>query len=263
MSDLKNEIHDYWTNRARGYSEYNQQEMADARQTMWRAKLLDLLGKQFPEREPKEIKILDVGTGPGFFAVLMGRMGWQVTGIDCSEKMVETAARNAGKAGVHAEFYQMDNHQLDFPEDTFDYIICRNVTWILYDPEKAFAEWKRVLKPGGRILYFDANWHMTGNAEYREDIKRDEEEYRKLYGDPENTYTGDENTDQEFQKVLYFNEILRPNWDEIHLPTLGYENMEIVPRVNEQVYSEKKQLLYRSIPMFLVCADKPAERMQA
>ena len=58
MSDLKNEIHDYWTNRARGYSEYNQQEMADARQTMWRAKLLDLLGKQFPEREPKEIKIL-------------------------------------------------------------------------------------------------------------------------------------------------------------------------------------------------------------
>ena len=53
MSDLKNEIHDYWTNRARGYSEYNQQEMADARQTMWRAKLLDLLGKQFPEREPK------------------------------------------------------------------------------------------------------------------------------------------------------------------------------------------------------------------
>ena len=56
---------------------------------------------------------------------------------------------------------------------------------------------------------------------------------------------------------------MRPNWDEIHLPTLGYENMEIVPRVNEQVYSEKKQLLYRSIPMFLVCADKPAERMQA
>ena len=44
MSDLKNEIHDYWTNRARGYSEYNQQEMADARRTMWRDKLLSLLG---------------------------------------------------------------------------------------------------------------------------------------------------------------------------------------------------------------------------
>ena len=58
MSDLKNEIHDYWTNRARGYSEYNQQEMADARRTMWRDKLLSLLREAFPEREPGEIKIL-------------------------------------------------------------------------------------------------------------------------------------------------------------------------------------------------------------
>ena len=48
MTDLKNEIHDYWTNRARGYSEYNQQEMADARRTMWRDKLLSLLGEAFP-----------------------------------------------------------------------------------------------------------------------------------------------------------------------------------------------------------------------
>ena len=39
MTELKNEIHDYWTNRARGYSEYNQQEMADARRTMWRDEL--------------------------------------------------------------------------------------------------------------------------------------------------------------------------------------------------------------------------------
>ena len=67
MSDLKNEIHDYWTNRARGYSEYNQQEMADARRTMWQDKLLSLLGEAFPERELGEIKILDVGTGPWIF----------------------------------------------------------------------------------------------------------------------------------------------------------------------------------------------------
>ena len=76
MTDLKNEIHDYWTNRARGYSEYNQQEMADARRTMWRDKLLSLLGEAFPEREPEEIKILDVGTGPGFFAILLAEAGY-------------------------------------------------------------------------------------------------------------------------------------------------------------------------------------------
>lgn len=96
MSDLKNEIHDYWTNRARGYSEYNQQEMADARRTMWRDKLLALLGNQFPEREPREIKILDVGTGPGFFAILLAEAGYQVTAIDYTEEMLKEAQQNAG-----------------------------------------------------------------------------------------------------------------------------------------------------------------------
>lgn len=245
-----------WDYCADGYDAIVQNEFAEELAEKWS----EILKNHAPCEKGK---VLDIGTGPGFFAVLMGRMGWQVTGIDCSEKMVETAARNAGKAGVHAEFYQMDNHQLDFPEDTFDYIICRNVTWILYDPEKAFAEWKRVLKPGGRILYFDANWHMTGDEAYREAVKRDEEEYRKLYGEPENTYTGDVDTDEAFDKVLYFKEVLRPEWDEIHLPELGYEKIQVIPRVNEQVYSEEKKLLYRSIPMFLVCADKPAERMRA
>ena len=47
--------------------------------------------------------------------------------------------------------------------------------------------------------------------------------------------------------------------DEIHLPELGYGKIQVIPRVNEQVYSEKKKLLYRSIPMFLVRADKPEE----
>ena len=42
-------------------------------------------------------------------------------------------------------------------------------------------------------------------------------------------------------------------------PELGYEKIQVIPRVNEQVYSEEKKLLYRSIPMFLVRADKPEE----
>ena len=241
-----------WDYCADGYDAIVQNEFAEELAEKWS----EILKNHAPCEKGK---VLDIGTGPGFFAVLMGRMGWQVTGIDCSEKRVETAARNAGKAGVHAEFYQMDNHQLDFPEDTFDYIICRNVTWILYDPLRALEEWKRVLKPGGRILYFDANWHMTGDEAYREAVKRDEEEYRRLYGEPENTYTGDADTDEEFDKVLYFKEVLRPEWDEIHLPELGYEKIQVIHRVNEQVYSEEKKLLYRSIPMFLVRADKPEE----
>ncbi|MFR0786904.1 MAG: methyltransferase domain-containing protein [Vescimonas sp.] len=36
----------------------------------------------------------------------------------------------------------------DFPNDTFDLVISRNVVWTIMDAEKAFREWRRVLKPG-------------------------------------------------------------------------------------------------------------------
>ena len=149
MNNLKNEIHDYWTNRARGYSEYNQQEMADARQTMWRAKLLDLLGKQFPEREPKEIKILDVGTGPGFFAILLAEAGYQVQsnkehGEGRSDVIVcdsingrvaifeakRTKEFNGLENQCNKALQQIDERRYaeDF-EDAYDHILCYGISF--------------------------------------------------------------------------------------------------------------------------------------
>ena len=136
MSDLKNEIHDYWTNRARGYSEYNQQEMADARRTMWRDKLLSLLGEAFPEREPEEIKILDVGTGPGFFAILLAEAGYQVTAIDYTEEMLREAQQNAGGLAECIVWKTGDAQALDVENNCFDVVVTRNVTWNLLESAK-------------------------------------------------------------------------------------------------------------------------------
>ena len=127
MSDLKNEIHDYWTNRARGYSEYNQQEMADARRTMWRDKLLSLLGEAFPEREPEEIKILDVGTGPGFFAILLAEAGYQVTAIDYTEEMLKEAQQNADGLAKCIVWKTGDAQALDVEVTVFNEIFTENL----------------------------------------------------------------------------------------------------------------------------------------
>ena len=167
MSDLKNEIHDYWTNRARGYSEYNQQEMADARRTMWRDKLLSLLREAFPEREPGEIKILDVGTGPGFFAILLAEAGYQVTAIDYTEEMLREAQQNAGGLAKCITWKTGDAQALDVESNSFDAIVTRNVTWNLPRPDLAYKEWLRVLKPGGVLYNFDADWY--GHL-YNEDL---------------------------------------------------------------------------------------------
>ena len=73
-----------WDYCADGYDAIVQNEFAEELAEKWS----EILKNHAPCEKGK---VLDIGTGPGFFAVLMGRMGWQVTGIDCSEKMVETA----------------------------------------------------------------------------------------------------------------------------------------------------------------------------
>ena len=48
---------------------------------------------------------------------------------------------------------------LDFEDGLFDVVVSRNVTWNLPEPERGYAEWARVLRPGGLIINFDANWY--------------------------------------------------------------------------------------------------------
>ena len=55
-------------------------------------------------------------------------------------------------------------------------IVTRNLTWNLPHPEKAYGEWCRVLKPGGLLLNFDANWYRyLYDREAREGYMKDRE----------------------------------------------------------------------------------------
>ena len=85
---LKN-IEKYWTNRAEGYSQVNLEELAGEKWPVW----LSVIEEHMPKVERKEIRILDIGTGPGFFSIILSRAGYQVTAIDYTEEML-TAAKN-------------------------------------------------------------------------------------------------------------------------------------------------------------------------
>ena len=114
---------------------------------------------RFPDRCPEEIRVLDVGTRPGFFAIILAELGYQGTVVDYTASMLEEARHNAGALAKHIHFQQMNAEDLCFQTASFDVLVTRNVAWNLHDPEKAYAQWMRVLKPGGLLLNFDANWY--------------------------------------------------------------------------------------------------------
>ena len=118
---ILSQIEQYWTGRAEGYSQVNQHELATGQDRVW----LDEIRRHLPEGA---LKILDVGTGPGFFAILLTKAGYDVTAVDYTEAMLEEAKKNAGALASSIHFQRMDAQKLDFPDGYFDVVISRNLT---------------------------------------------------------------------------------------------------------------------------------------
>ena len=155
MEKLLDEIESYWSTRTEGYSEVNHKELAGTQKNAW----LKVLTSQFPDKPKEEIRILDIGTGPGFFPVILAEAGYHVDAVDYTEGMLEKAKENAGELCRNIHFQRMDAQKLEFEDNTFDVVISRNLTWNLEHPDVAYREWVRVLKVGGKLLNFDANWY--------------------------------------------------------------------------------------------------------
>lgn len=256
MNDLKNEIYDYWTNRARGYSEYNQQEMADARRTMWRDKLLCLLDGQFPEKNPQEIQILDVGTGPGFFAILLTEAGYKVTAVDYTEEMLKEAQQNAGPLAESIVWKRGDAQDFDVESDSFDVIVTRNVTWNLPNPAKAYQEWHRVLKKGGVLYNFDADWYgHLFDEEKRESYEKDRQNTEDE--NVEDYYKGtDIEKMEEIARQVPLSQLKRPEWDMEAMKNAGFQNIVCDQQVWKEVWTEEEILNNSASPIFLLEGHK-------
>src|SRR5687767_1366001 len=104
---------------------------------------------------PEGSKGLDVACGRG--AVLfpaterVGPSG-QVTGIDLAEGMARETQMEIQRRGLkQAEARQMDAEHLTFPDSSFDFVLCGFSLQFFPHLEQALSEFRRVLKPGGRI----------------------------------------------------------------------------------------------------------------
>src|SRR5207244_1320650 len=101
---------------------------------------------------------LDAGCGTGFLSFELSARGHRVTGVDFAPAMIAEARRKAAERGLSVRFEEGDAEQLPFRPASLDLVISRHVLWTLPHPEAAIDEWKRVLRPGGRLVVVDSQF---------------------------------------------------------------------------------------------------------
>lgn len=245
----------YWTHRAPSYSEVNREELATHQHAVWEQVLTEKISARFPDRIPDQIHILEIGTGPGFFAILLAEAGYRVTAIDLTPSMLDEARCNAGALVDRIDFMEMNAQDLAFDNESFDVILSRNVTWNLPEPEKAYAEWVRVLKPGGILMNFDANWYAyLFDDEAQDAYERDRE---NSIAEGLADYNVGDNFDrmEQLARQMSITRAIRPDWDIETLLNLGL-SVETNPRIWERVWSHQEKVNFASTPLFLVCGGK-------
>ena len=252
MGEMLQEIKSYWSERAEGYSKVNQEELEGEQREKW----IKVLKEKFPDQEPEEIKVLDIGTGPGFYAIILASRGYDVTAVDLSEGMLEQAKANAGELAEKIRFLKMDAQTLEFPDNEFDVIVTRNLTWNLPDPVKAYGEWRRVLRDGGVMLNIDSNWYAYLFDEEKKNEKQAERDCTVQAG-VEDYESYDESWLMEnISRTLPMGKLPRPHWDAVTLLNLGFKNVSADTSVSRRLWSREEMLNYASTPCFLIRAVK-------
>ena len=242
--DRKEKIAAYWTKRSDSFLEQRRAELHSPLADRW----MEEIRKYLPENESENgrLKILDVGCGTGFFTILLAKQGHQVTGTDLTPDMIANSRILGEEEHVTCDFQVMDAEHLSFSDESFDVVISRNLTWTLPEAAQAYKEWIRVLKPGGLLLNFDANYGATNFAE--------------TSGLPENHAHNQLGNSlmqecEDIKRQLPISSYIRPAWDVEELGKLGVEQLSIDLGISKRVYKEKDEF-YNPTPMFVIGAKK-------
>ena len=200
------EIENKWTEGSGDYDDIIQRQLSSKRTvSYWTKELKNLLG-------PEPLRILEVGCGPGFMSIIAARLGHEVRAVDGSAGMVEKARRNMQHYHQAVEICQEDGVTLPLEqEQSYDVILSRDVVWTLYDPEKAFRRWKDVLKPGGKIIYFDGDYRTT-EPTLKNKIRMKIADFL-IYVTERKTYESDEKESSGIYEKLPFTSQKRPEAD--------------------------------------------------
>lgn len=216
---IKDEIRDYWSTRAETFDLSPGHEIfsEDERQA-WHALIEHHLGAGAGRQA------LDLASGTGVISRLLCEVGFDVTGLDFSEPMLERAKAKAKARGLAARYVMGDAEDTHLLDEAYDVIMTRHLVWTLPDPASAFGDWFRVLRPGGRILIVDAD--MTART-VRSKLLRRAAAFLKRFGTPSPTHGIDRERHNRIMAQVYFSGGARAEEIVALLQNAGFEGIVI------------------------------------
>jgi ubiquinone/menaquinone biosynthesis C-methylase UbiE len=160
---LAEDIRSYWSDRAAHFDKSHGHRITDGPESAaWQSVLSHALGGASLEGQ----HVLDLACGTGEISRMLLDMGAKLTAVDFAEPMLAQArAKHAGRdwQGLLSDAQILPG----FADATFDAAVTRHLVWTLTEPETAFHNWARVLKPGGKLVVFDGDWASPPSRPFR------------------------------------------------------------------------------------------------
>jgi len=120
------------------------------------------LASRFVPRAEPDRKLLDAGCGTGHWSRFFAQLGYEVTGIDISDKMIESAKK---RSPAQCVFMRADVCELPFESKSFDVVAAMTTLEFVSSISKALDEMFRCLKPSGRALVGTLNRNASLNIQ--------------------------------------------------------------------------------------------------
>ncbi|MCB5183719.1 class I SAM-dependent methyltransferase [Methylobacillus gramineus] len=141
---------------------------------MWKIRVLDRalndLQRLMPARRAQYSHILDVGCGFGhsFFALAKRFNPQQITGLDADPDLQARASDSARNCPAQVRLFAGNASLMQgIPDNEFDMVFCHQTFHHIVDQEEAMAEFFRVLKPGGVLLFAESTKRYIHSLQIR------------------------------------------------------------------------------------------------
>jgi len=229
-------IRDHFSEDSESYNSYTRKTYTIDREVRnWQDLYSDVLGSE-------KKKILNVGCGPGTEAILLAKMGHDVTALDFSPRMIGYTEQNAVDNGVDVTTVIGDAEQLPFDDCSFDAVVSNYALWAIPHPQKAIDEWYRVLRTGGQMAYIDGIWSTKGFSVPRKLWYRVARRMRKKDSNYHG-HTPDPET-RERLSGLWSVTAQRPDEDMLMVENAGFRDIRRIDKVDRRIYSGMRYVEY-------------------